>query len=232
MAQDNQTALPMMKGTEGNKDYLAFARKGPVALGVKPIAAQRGEAYQQPDHVYFALRLRSAPAYGVFPDVEETLTGGEAAPVQQDSKVVAFKPKAAKPEDDLNTSKFATAWPNVVWANASSYRASTIIGVLLKGSVDSIEGTKLLIENISDSKLASMVADHLISVCRKQNLVLEREQIIAWLDEQYAVFLDNLKKSVTARENLAAEMSASAGTVMNQAELIKKLAEKTNTPTE
>ncbi|MBY0560030.1 hypothetical protein [Hyphomicrobium sp.] len=110
--------VPMMLGTSGKADYLAFAKKGNIALGIKPESALPGESMRVPNTVWFGARLRAAPGWGLF-------SGKEGA-----DNVVSFQKTYAKPGD---------AFPNVTWEKSDNDRASTTIGILLPGSSRTVE---------------------------------------------------------------------------------------------
>ena len=224
MANDATQKLdvPMMKGTEGKKDYLAFARKGVVALGIKPIAIHKGEAYGAPGHVWFGFRLRSANAAGIFADA----VSPPEAEVATDQKVVQFKPKPKK-ADGQETSQYSEAWPQVTWGEVSGTRASTIIGIMVPGGTDDAAASETLLASVEGSKLATKIADHIEGLARKQNMMIERADVIAWFDLHYAGFITSVRKHAKEKELLAAEVMSSVGTVTNQAEMLKKVFKKT-----
>ena len=51
----------MMPGTQSGPSYMAFARNGGMALGVKFIAIKEGAALGVADTTWIGARLRSAP---------------------------------------------------------------------------------------------------------------------------------------------------------------------------
>ena len=58
----------MMPGTQSGPSYMAFARNGGMALGVKFIAIKEGAALGVADTTWIGARLRSAPEDGLFDD--------------------------------------------------------------------------------------------------------------------------------------------------------------------
>ena len=81
----------MMPGTQSGPSYMAFARKGGMALGVKFVAIKEGAALGVADTTWIGARLRSAPEDGLFDD--------------ENGKVVKLQKPAQSPAD---------AWPEVI----------------------------------------------------------------------------------------------------------------------
>lgn len=208
MTAAKKIEVTMMKGTEGKKDYMAFAAKNGMALGIKPVAIADGGRLGVPETTWFGARLRSATEKGVF---EEAAEEGE-------SNVVTFKKTADSP---------AGAWPNITWEKKDDKRASTTIGVLLPGSHKSSAQAKQLMVEIEDKKLATKMVDYLEFIVGKENFVISRDDAIEWFDAQYAPILKTIKTAVSAQENVSAEMKASIGSFNMHAELLNKAYKKT-----
>src|SRR5262245_13656749 len=97
-------AYKMMKGSEGKADYMVFARRGGIALGIKMVAVARGESLGVEGTTWFAGRLRSAPSGNLFEE--------------EDQKVVKLE---KVPDNNWD------AWPEVVWEKKAKDRSSTTV---------------------------------------------------------------------------------------------------------
>jgi hypothetical protein len=196
--------VPMMVGSGGYADYMAFAKNGAFALGIKPVAAIDGKSMGVPGSTLFAARMRSASSSKLFED-----------PV---SNLVAFK---KLPESHKE------AWPNVTWEKNTSERASTVISVLIPGSTDSKEGTQHLIANIGDKKLATKMVDYLEKIAGPDNFAIDRETAIAWFDQLYDGYAKNLQLMVDTQEAMTKELKATGGEFTMHADLLKKVYQAT-----
>ena len=132
----------MMPGTQSGPSYMAFARNGGMALGVKFIAIKEGAALGVADTTWIGARLRSAPEGGLF--------------AEENGKVVKLQKYADSP---------AEAWPEIIWQKADDYRASTVTGVFLRGSFKgSAESRAALLEALAGKKLVNQMVDYLVQV--------------------------------------------------------------------
>jgi hypothetical protein len=195
--------VKMMHGTSGKLDYFCFARKGNVALGIKPEGASPGERFGVPDTVYFAARLRSAQAGNLFAEEDAK------------QKVVKLQTQPANVWD---------AWPDVTWINKNAERASTTIGVFIKGQFNPNKPGMLqtLLDNIGEGKLAKQMAEYLIGLAGDAAIVTVDELTTA-LDK---VFEPQIKSILEAIEKLKLVQDAFAESVGNfgmQAQLLKKI---------
>ena len=142
----------MMPGTQSGPSYMAFARNGGMALGVKFIAIKEGAALGVADTTWIGARLRSAPEGGLF--------------AEENGKVVKLQKYADSP---------AEAWPEIIWQKADDYRASTVTGVFLRGSFKgSAEYRATLIEALAGKKLVNQMVDYLVQVAGIENLTGNR----------------------------------------------------------
>lgn len=196
----------MMMGTEGKFDYLVIARRGDIALGVKPNFIKSGRIFGQDGTVWFGARLRSASAEGLFED-------------DPDPKVVKLE---KKPES------FGAAWPNVVWEKEDNKRASTTIGVLLRGRLDgTVEEANLILKQMKNGEIAKQMADYLYNLVGEQYMILTRDQIAQWLtDTVYSKVAMRFEKSIKKRMAFEEEMGKNIGTFGMQAQILKKAYEK------
>lgn len=193
----------MMVGTYGHKDYLVIAGKGNVALGIKPNNISPGAAFGHPGTVWFGARLRSARADGLDykPD--------------GDDNVVKFQ---------KNPENLWDAWPGIVWEKQDEKRASTTIGVLLRGSLDGqIEDAKLLLDKMKSGKLSEQMAEYLAGLAGAENLIMQPDEIADWLTQNvYGKIAGKLEKAIEARQIVEQEMEKSIGTFGMQAQILKK----------
>lgn len=193
----------MMVGTNGYKDYLVIAGKGNVALGIKPNNISPGAAFGHPGTVWFGARLRSARTDGMDykPDGEDN--------------VVKFQ---------KNPENLADAWPGVVWEKQDEKRASTTIGVLLRGTLEGqIEDAKALLDKMKSGKLAEQMAEYLANLAGADNLIMQPDEIAAWLTENvYGKIAGKLEKAIEARKIVEQEMEKNIGTFGMQASILKK----------
>ena len=188
----------MMLGTNGHHDYLVLARKGSVALAVKPNLIADGDAFGVPGTTHFGARLRSAPA--------------NTTQLQIDDTVVSFGSKQVS---------ISESWNDITWEKTNNLRASTQIGVLFKGTpkVD----TEVLLAGIGERQLATKMTDYLIGLAGEDNLVLSRREIIDWLDAFYQPIIAKILASQEKAKLVQTELAASIGTFGMQAALLKKV---------
>lgn len=195
--------VPMMQGSTSGKTYMAFAKNGSFALGVKPVAVVSGRRFGMPDHTWFVAKLRSAPAGDLFPEPE--------------GNVVTFK-KAPESHEE--------AWPGITWEKNASSRASTTVSLMLPGTVDSAEGITELLTNVEDGKLATKMTEYLTTIAG-ENLKLDPAAINEWFDGYSKSFAEGLKKTLAATKELKAHMAQNVGKVGIHAEVLKKVYEAT-----
>ena len=201
---DAPAPIKLMDGSSSGPTYLPFARRGNVLLGVKPWGIADGGKYGVPDTTYFAARLRSAPENGLFAEEDKA------------KKVVKLAPNPANLWD---------AWPGVTWETKGSSRASTTIGVLLRGKFkgDDKGLQKLLLDEISEGKLAAKFAAYLVKIAGSENLIMREAEIAKWLDSEYVPVIAGITKSLVAIAQVADEMSKNIGVFGMQAAILKKV---------
>jgi len=197
-----QANAKMMPGSQSGATYFAFARKGNVALGIKPYGIMNGEKFGVSGTTYFLARLRSAPAGGLFAD---------DAP----QKVV----KLQKAPENL-----WDAWPGVEWEKKSAERASTTIGIFLRGvfSKDTAQLEKLL-GQLESGKMTTQMADYLISLAGVDNLIVTKRELQQWLESQYKPIIDSIVEQIAKSKQVAEEMESSVGVFGMQAAILKKV---------
>lgn len=196
---DEQSNHTMMKGTGGAMDYLLVAMKGEIGLGLKPNMIAPGK---KPGTTYVGARIRSA----VVPEQDR--------PKSEDNVVsLAFK--------NLTLEE---AWPGVTWEKIDTARASTQIGMFLRGTPE--ENPQMLLDELADRKLATKMADYLIELVGEGNLLVDREVLIDWIDKTYAPAAKKIEQIVNTNNVMDDEIENSIGTFGMQADLMKKVYEK------
>ena len=194
----------MMRGSGGERNYLVIARRGGIALGIKPETIAAGDGMGGPGTVWFGLPPRPAPAAGLFP-------------AEPEGNVV----KLEKTPENL-----WDAWPNVEWEKRSPARASTTIGVLLRGRLDDAEAQPLLAQ-MEDGTIARKLADYLYELVGEQHMILSRDEIADHLTKTvYGSVAKSIRERMEVRKAVLDEMEQSIGTFGTQAQLLKKAYEK------
>ncbi|MEY9560498.1 hypothetical protein [Sinorhizobium fredii] len=211
MAKAAKQKFKMMVGTGGSPDYMVFARKGDIALGIKLTSIVRGSVFGMPGTTWFGARLRSAKAGKLFEDEDA------------ETKVV----KLGKKPDNV-----WDAWPEVVWEKRHEVRASTTVGIFVRGCPDGEEAEQQkLIEEIGDRKMAEKMAAYLAGLAGADNLVVTERELAGYLDSVFGPAIDAMMEKVKQNQELKSEMEANIGTFGMQAALLKKVYGKTNEPT-
>ena len=186
-------ALKMMRGSEGNEDYLYIARRGNIAFGVKPLAAMPGAKYGVPAATYFIVRVRAAP----IGKLEEEAEGN----------VVQLQQKYKLPHE---------AWPEIEWQKNGQDRASTILSMFVKGTLGSgPELEQLLIDNTKDKAVGKKLSNMLVGLIGEENMVVKPRHITDYTDEQFMGAINNalehLKKKKQVQEHMFAALSDNFG---------------------
>jgi hypothetical protein len=195
----------MICGTEGNFDYLAFARKGHHALGIKPLPIAPGHDLGVPDTVYFSARLRGAVAGDLF-------AGGYG-------EVVQFS-RAATPNE---------AWPGIAWEKTGEAidgtpYCSTRIGIFVPATTSVVTALE---EQVTGAKLAHQMTEYLVNLAGAGCVVLSQEVLSAWLHDKYKAMVDEILTGI-AQHNVAAEaLAGTVGTFEAHAAMLKKIYEQT-----
>lgn len=199
MTDLKKTNLPLVTGSSGYKNYLAFAKNGKYVMSIKLAAAASGAKFTgKDDTTLFAARLRSAVAGDVFPDAEETVIGFRTIPQTP-----------------------AEGWPHVLWDAKNDQRAATTVSIILNGTPNDDAGIALLLSQIDNKQLATKLADYLISVAGENNLRVSRDDMIADFDAYYTGFITAMKARLAAIEAKKKALEANIGVFAIQAELLK-----------
>ena len=204
--------VPLMVGTDGHPNYLAFAKNGKYALGIKPAVAAPGDQLGVPDTMWFGARLRCAEAGSLFDHI--------AHPV---SNIVSLKKPPENPGE---------AWAQITWDKVDATRASTTVGILLHGSVKSPEGMKMLISQIDNGVLANKMVDYLEQIAGKSTVLLSREQMVAWFDDVYKGYMTGLKSIIDHQTAMQEELNSKVGMFSIQADILKAVYNKVSAEAE
>ena len=200
-----KAAPKMMAGSESEASYFAFARKGNVVLGIKPYGMVKGENYGVSGTTYFTARLRSAPAGNLFDD-------------EKTAKIVKLV---------QNPPNLWDAWPGVEWEKKDDKRASTTIGVFIKGQFSrDMAVLQQLLDEVSEKKMATKMAKYLIELAGAENALMSVRDLAECVDKPF----DDITQRVVARikeANYASEeMSSSIGVFGMQSAILKKAHDK------
>jgi hypothetical protein len=195
----------MMPGSSSGK-YFPFARKGDVLLGIQPQGIAPGQMYGVPGTTYFAARLRSAPENGLFAEEDAA------------QKVVQF---VKQPENLWD------AWPSVTWEKKDETRASTAVGMFVKGQFGGDHDTlQKLLDQVGDGKLTKKLAAYLIELAGKENLIVDPNELVLWLEGKFKPSIDKIVDSLEKQKKVAEILSDSVGSFGMQAAQLKSVYEK------
>jgi hypothetical protein len=205
MEKAMKTEPKMMPGTESAASYFAFAKKGNVLLGIKPYGMMKGEVFGVAGTTYFTGRLRSAPAGSLFDD-------------EKGKKVVKLE---ANPENLWD------AWPGVEWEKKNLERASTTIGVFMRGQFSKdTEVMKVLLDAISDRKMSDKTATYLIELAGPKSVFVTHRELSSWLDKHYDEITKRILLKIEHSKEASAELEKNIGVFGMQAQVLKKIHEK------
>lgn len=226
-AEKKYDDLPMMPGTMSGPSYLAFARNGPVILGIKPADVVRGENMGHPGTTWFGARVRSAPAGSTF---DEGFTPGkqvdpEAAEAEESNVVQLGAKKAEKAEKEIT---LTSAWPKIEWELDKSTHARTTIGVLMRGSIgQSDQDAMTLVHDMKDGSLSEKMAQYLITLVEPNQLLISKDQIAGWLTARYfGPIAKKVEQALEIQKEVKTALGDSLGTFGMQAQLLKKAYQK------
>jgi len=197
--------IRMMPGSESKDSYFAFARKGNVVLGIKPYGMHKGEMYGVQGTTYFTARLRSAWAGDLFAD-------------EKQQKVVKLTPNPANLWDP---------WPAVTWEKRDDKRASTTIGVFIKGafSLDT-KVLQQLLDEVSGLKMAHKMASYLIELAGPENAILTVQELAECVNGPFDEITQRLVAKIAEANAASAEMNANVGVFGMQSAVLKKAHDK------
>lgn len=197
----------MMPGSTTGETYLLLGRKGNMAIGIKPTVVMKGEAFGSHGTTWFGSKLRVAPGGGLLEDEEGTVVS------------LANKVKYDRPKDAL---------PNITWDNDGSDRASTTIGVLLKGEPDGDpESMQTFLDQINNGALAKKMSAYIVGLIGVEHLTISEEDIAEWFDGHYQKIVKSIMKRIEMTKQVASAMEDTMGMVGVQADILKKVYQAT-----
>jgi hypothetical protein len=199
-ATAEKTEAKLMTGTSGYPKYFPFARKGNVLLGIKINGIANGAHFGVPGTTYFAGRLRSAPENGLLAD-------------QQQDNVLKF---------NKNPENLWDAWPEVEWEKKDNSRASTTVGIFLRGGFNDPEAQEKLAAAVKDGALTQKMTDYLVGVAGEDNMIVPQRELRAWLDAQFGPIFDGVVQKVEKAKKVAEAMEESIGVFGCQAAILAR----------
>lgn len=202
-----QKEWKMMPGSTSGATYLLLGRKGNMAIGIKPTVVMKGDAFGSPGNTWFGSKLRVAPGGKLFE--EET------------SNVVSIgnAQKFDRPKEAL---------PDITWDNDGYERASTTIGVLLKGEPDgNPESMQNFLGQIDNGALAKKMAAYIVQLVGVDHLLISEEEIAEWFDGHYQQIVKSILHRIEMSKKVAEAMEGTMGMVGVQADILKKVYQAT-----
>jgi hypothetical protein len=200
------TQRRFLDGTASTNAYLIFALRGDVALGIKPLGLIDGAPMNAPGKSYLHARLRSARA-----------PVGLAAQYGSDGEHNVVK---------LTDQKlgFDEAWPELDFAKLDDSRASTVIGVFLRGSLNSDPETVL--QRLEEQDFLLRMAEYVAERAGHDNLILRPMAVAAWLHEQLDPGMAQLKAQIAASAEFAQHVEDNVELFGFQSALLAKMYKK------
>lgn len=196
--------LKMMTGTEGKADYLAVARRGAFALGLKPNQVVPGASLKMSGTTWFGARIRAASAGFMIDEI----------PDDDNANVISF---AAIPKTP------GEAWPHIEWEKDTDERASSQIGVWEKGSIMPGENATTILERLREGALAKDMANYVAELAGVDYLIVTPEQITEWLQATFFLpLLKQLEKISSMNAAVKEEISSNVGKFGVAAAMVKK----------
>lgn len=195
-----------LDGTSSSKSYLIIARRGDIALGIRPLGIGDGGGMGVPGKSYLHARLRSTKA-----------PVGMAAQYASDGAQKVVK---------LGDQKlgFDEAWPELEFAKQDKERASTIVGVFLRGSLRHEPAT--VIARLEEEDFLLKMAMYVAERVGPENMIMRPIAIAAWLHEQLDPMLGKIKGQIAASAEFAQHVEEHVEVFGFQAALLNKLYSK------
>lgn len=200
----NPLNVRMMRGTYKNLDYMAFARKGDILLGIKPNIIADGEPMGFPNTTHIGARLRSAVNKELAAELDE------AGVLKTQQKDWPDSP--------------ATAWDGIEWEKKCDSYASTQIGVFIRGTLKT--NPHLLKEQFENGKLAKKMADYMVDLAGHENLICSISEIEGWLQNWFKPIIIKIDKSLAISAAVVNEVESNIGVFGMQAAILKKVHSK------
>jgi hypothetical protein len=171
--------LLFMPGTTAK--YLVVARRGKIALGIRPYPILPGEKLGCPGKAYLPVRLHSR----VFTD------GLPQYGLDDEDNVVQLE-EAALGLDD--------AWPDVQFESVTESRAATMLGVFIRGSFGDPEA---MLAGLKKYDLYHGLATCIAESAGYTHLVIRVGELTDWLQEQYKEAIAKFEASLNANKEFA-----------------------------
>jgi hypothetical protein len=194
---DGSADFNMMTGSTGGADYLMFARRGNVGLGLKVLGVQNGSNHNMPGKVYLHFRVRSAEVSGMQQH-------------ESDTSVVSLSEHKLSHDD---------AWPGITFDKVNDTRASTVVGVFIRGELN-LEHGEETVQRVRTGGYLEKVIDFLIEAAGPENMVVKPEMMRDWARERlnkgldsFETFLKERKKLEEAQQAFLAQGGANLDTV-------------------
>ncbi len=204
MTQSIDKKFRMMPGSDTGNTYLLIGRKGNMAVGIKPETFKSGGDFGSPGNTWFGAKLRVAPGGTILASEEKTV-------VTMKDKIVYEKP--------------ADAFPTIKWSKSDPTRASTVLGILLKGDIaGGSEGMLAFVDHLTTGKLSSKVATYMIDLIGGENLLIDRQDIVDWFDSQFIPVANQMKKKMAVHEEFVSQLEI--GNFGIHVDMLKKAYEK------
>lgn len=198
----NSKGIRTIPGSSKATTYMIVARRGTIALAIKPEAIVPSIAVNGPEnHTYFTIRLRSQDAAEAFKDLE----------ISDFDKAMMKK------------IGFASAWSEVVWEKVSQVHASTTVGTHLPGQAhgDSLEKSQLFLDNLENGALTEKFIEYIRGMIEPQYFIADDESIKEFLSATYLNISSKIREMMTKSQNITAELSE-PGSFKMAAKVIKK----------
>ena len=200
------TERRFLDGSSSSKSYLVIALRGDIALGIRPLGLSDGSGMGAPGKSYLHARLRSCKA-----------PTGMAAQYASDGEENVVK---------LGDQKlgFDEAWPNIDFTKRDDQRASTIVGVFLRGSVH--HDAMKLVQRLEEEDFLLKMATYIAERVGPENMIMRPIAIAAWLHERLDPMVSHLKSQAAASGEFAQHVEEHLEVFGFQAALLNKLYSK------
>src|SRR5438874_1864090 len=134
--------VPLIMGTDGHKNYMAFAKRGNILVAIRYNIVVSGEKLGVAGTTFFGSRLRS------------TEIGPEFDGPTWEGNIVPFAGKELLPDE---------AWPKIAFEKTGTVRglkyASTQIGTFLTGSIK--DSPEKLLDQLTEKKFATGLVEYI-----------------------------------------------------------------------
>ncbi len=212
----------MMRGTGKHLDYIVVARRGEIALGVKPYPIFTGPTKKnglvEQATAIITFRLRSMRAPQLF---------------EGDTNVVKLADKS------LTTT---SAWPAVeLWEKkerhenvgdklVEDFYSSTSIGAPLLGDLNTDQET--ILKQLEGTEVWENLGVFLKAVAGEDNMVISEGELIEWLKAFYQPVVDGIRKNQEMNAELTQKLTSDIGVFRVWSKAYKDVHDKHNPQSE